>query len=236
VLEKNSSTPIYIQLINILKHSIMAGDLGENEPIPSETQLAQQYQITRTTVRRAISELVNENILRKEHGRGTFVSLKPVSYSMWNFSSFTEYIQRKDKIPASKILKSEIITIDDKEYMKLERARGVKEDDRTLYLTVDTSIIPLDLFPGINGYDFEKCSLYDVMRKEYGIIPDRVELSIKPHMAEKRIQAVFGIGSNMPLMMAQGQVFSKDNQQIETIQVIYGPNVDFKLTTRIATT
>lgn len=234
MLEKNSSTPIYIQLKNILKHAILAGEISENEAIPSEMQLAEKYHITRTTVRRAISELANENILRKEHGKGTFVSLKPVSYSMWNFSSFTDYIHQKDKIPVSKILIAEIVTIDEKQFFKLDRARGVKEDRQIEYLTVDNSLIPLDLFPGIADFDFEKRSLYDVMRKDYGIVPDHVELSIKPHMVDKQIRSIFGLRENIPLLLAQGQVFGKDNQQIETIRVTYGPNVDFKLTTRIA--
>jgi GntR family transcriptional regulator len=234
VLDKNSSTPIYIQLKYILKHSILSGEVGQNQMIPSETQLANEFQITRTTVRRAIAELVNENILRKEHGKGTFVSLKPVIYSMWNFSSFTDYIQRKDKIPVSKILTAEILSLDGKSVFKLERARGVKEDGQTLYLTIDLSIIPLDLFPDIMQYDFENRSLYEVMRREYGINPDHVELSIQTQMADKRVRHIFGLSENGPLLVAQGQVFSKDNQQIETIRVTYGPNVDFKLTTRIA--
>lgn len=233
MLEKNSSTPIYIQLKNILKHSVMTGEMGENETIPSETQLAKKYQITRTTVRRAIAELVNENILRKEHGKGTFVSLKPVSYSMWNFSSFTDYVHKKDKIPVSKVLRTEIIHQNDKDYYRLERARGIKEDDQILYLTIDKSSIPLDLFPGIMEFDFEKRSLYDVMRKEYGIYPDHVELSIKPQLVGERIRGVFGIDENVPLLLAQGQMFNRYSQPIELIEVIYGPNVDLKITTKI---
>lgn len=233
-IEKNSSTPIYIQLKNILKLSIMTGKIGENEMIPSETQLAEHYQITRTTVRRAISELVNENILRKEHGKGSFVCLKPISYTMWNFSSFTDYVQRKDKIPVSRILKATQIARDGKEYFSLERARGVEENDQTLFLTLDNSLIPLALFPGIMQFNFEKRSLYDVMRKEYGIFPDRVELSIHSQMVEKKVLDLFAIDEPIPLLMAQGQVFDRENQLIETTQIIYGPNVDFKLTSRFS--
>ena len=119
MLEKNSAIPIYLQLKNILKGSIMSGEYSQNEMIPSETLLAETYQITRTTVRRAIAELVQEGLLRKEHGKGTFVSLKPVTYSMWNFSSFTDYVQKKGKTPVSKILAAEEIQIGEKAYFKL---------------------------------------------------------------------------------------------------------------------
>lgn len=233
ILEKSSSTPIYIQLKNILKQSIMAGEIKDGEAISSETQLAKKYNITRTTVRMAISELVNENLLRKEHGKGTFVRLKPVRHSMLNFSSFTEYFQKKDKIPVSKILKAEKISIADKDYFKLERARGIKEDRKPLFLTVDTSLLPVDLFPAIINYDFEEKSLYNVMREEFGIAPDRVELSIKPHMASARICNIFDISKDEPLLLAKGLVYSEDNRLIEELQVIYSPSIDFKLITKI---
>jgi GntR family transcriptional regulator len=233
LLEKNSTTPIYIQLKNILKSAIMNGEIGQDEMIPSETQLAETYNITRTTVRRAISELAQENLLRKEHGKGTFVSLRPISYSMWNFSSFTDYAQKKGKVPISKVLSAEIIQVGGKPYFKLERARGIKENDEELYLTVDTSLIPLDLFAGINTYDFEKRSLYDVMRKEFGINPSIVDVSIYPHIIDQRIADLFGIEAGTPLLLVKGQVSSEDNLQVELTQVIYSPNVDFKLGTRM---
>jgi GntR family transcriptional regulator len=235
VLDKNSAIPVYMQLKHILKGAIVNGEIGLNEMIPSETQLAETYHITRTTVRRAISELVHENLLRKEHGKGTFVSLRPVSYSMWNFGSFTDYVQKKGKTPVSKILRAEVIQAEGKAFYRLERARGVQEEAEILFLTVDLSLIPLDLFPGIMGYDFERRSLYDVMRKEYGIAPSVVELSVKPHVIDQRIARVFGKKENTPLLMVKGFVMSGDNVQIERVQVIYSPNVDFKLVTRINT-
>jgi DNA-binding GntR family transcriptional regulator len=235
VLEKNSAIPIYLQLKHILKGSIMSGEYSQNEMIPSETQLAEIYQITRTTVRRAIAELVQEGLLRKEHGKGTYVSLKPVTYSMWNFSSFTDYVQKKGKIPVSKILAAEEVQIGGKAYYKLERARGIKEDGTVFYLTVDSSLIPLDLFPGIMAHDFEKASLYEVMRKEYAISPCIFELTIKPYLVDQRVARIFGIAGNLPLLMVKGQASNEAHVQVEMIQVIYSPSVDFKLVTRIDT-
>lgn len=233
MIEKNSPTPIYIQLKNIIKNAILNGEIGQNEMIPSETQLAETYNITRTTVRRALAELANENLLRKEHGRGTFASLRPISYSMWNFSSFTDYVQKKGKTPVSKVISAEVVQIDSRDFYKLERARGVKEDGEIQFLTVDTSHLPLHLFPGIGGFDFENRSLYEVMRKEYRIYPSLVDLSIKPYDTDQRTAQIFGIDSGTPLLMAKGRVTNDDNTLVELVQVIYSPSVDFKLGTRI---
>lgn len=233
MLLKSDTTPIYLQLKKILKNSILRGEVANGEMIPSETQLAETYHITRTTVRRAIAELVNENLLRKEHGKGTFVHLKPVDYSIWNFNSFTDYVQKKGKIPVSKILTAEVVSIDNQEYYRLERARGIQEDNETLYLTVDTSTIPLERFPGIMAHDFEKRSLYDVMRREYAVFPMLVELSVKPCLGDRRIARILGTAANTPLLLVDGKVSDENNTLVELTQVIYSPTVDFKLATRI---
>ena len=233
VIVKNSTTPIYLQLKYILKNSILRGEYANGDPIPSETQLAETYDITRTTVRQAIAELVNENLLRKEHGRGTFVHLKPVDYSIWNFNSFTDYVQKKGKMPVSNILEAKTISIADQDYFSLERARGIQEDGQILYLTVDTSRIPLGRFPGITQYDFGKRSLYDVMRREYGVYPSLVELSVKPCPGDRRIAKIFNVAANTPLLMVEGKVSDEVDALVELTQVIYSPDVDFKLATRI---
>lgn len=237
IIDKSSSTPLYIQLKNILKQSIMSHEICEGEPIPSETQLAQQYSITRSTVRMAITELVNENLLRREHGKGTFVCFSPIRYSMLNFGSFSEYCSRKDKVPVSRILTAEKLAGESGDFFKLVRARGIREDGKVLYLTVDSSLIPLAVFPNIDRFDFSQLSLYRVMSQEYGVIPDRVELSVKAQLAGQSgssITAIFSVEENEPLLQAKGRVYSEDNRLVEKLNVIYSPQTDFKLATRIS--
>lgn len=234
MIDKNSAIPIYLQLKAILKNSIMNGEFGDNGMIPSETQLAEKYDITRTTVRRSLAELASENLIRKEHGKGTFVSLRPVHYSVWNFTGFTDYLRKRGKIPVSKVLMAEKVVINNREYFKLERARGVKEGEGVIYLTIDTSCMPLDIFPGIMNFDFEKRSLYDVMRKEYHIIPATAEINIRPFLPDARTAKLLGAVTGQPLLMAQGVVATVDNQEIELTQVMYSQNMDMKIATRIS--
>ena len=59
-LDQTSITPLYKQLKDLIKEQILSGELGPNQKIPSELELSQQYQISRITVRNAISELVDE--------------------------------------------------------------------------------------------------------------------------------------------------------------------------------
>ncbi len=66
------SLPIYLQIKNIMIEEIK--DLKVNDPIPSERVLAENYDASRMTVRRAIDELVDEGYLYRDAKRGTFVA------------------------------------------------------------------------------------------------------------------------------------------------------------------
>ena len=67
----------YRQLAEILKARIARGDWAEGRPIASENSLVQQYGLARSTVRRAISALVEERVVWTVQGRGTYVGQPP---------------------------------------------------------------------------------------------------------------------------------------------------------------
>lgn len=64
-LDQTSIVPLYKQLKDKIKDAILDGSLKPNQKIPSELELSQTYQISRITVRNAISELVDEELLEK---------------------------------------------------------------------------------------------------------------------------------------------------------------------------
>ncbi|MBU1077302.1 MAG: GntR family transcriptional regulator [Spirochaetes bacterium] len=71
-LKKNSETPLYVQVEEKIKELI--GDLdGQNKQLPTEKELCDKFKISRVTVRKAIDNLVKNNVLVRTTGKGTFV-------------------------------------------------------------------------------------------------------------------------------------------------------------------
>lgn len=68
------STPLYYQLKNILKSKILSSELKGNKRLPSEAELCEEYNVSRATVRQALSELTKEELIYRGRGRGTFVT------------------------------------------------------------------------------------------------------------------------------------------------------------------
>lgn len=78
MLYPGSAKPLYEQLKDIIKQKIASGEFEPGEALPGERQLMDTYGVSRVTVRQAIGELVNEGLLYRQHGKGTFVAPKRI--------------------------------------------------------------------------------------------------------------------------------------------------------------
>jgi len=108
-INKNSPLPIYYQIESALKQQIESGVLQPGDLIPSEREFAEAHQISRMTVRQAISNLVNAGYLIRQKGRGTFVANKKIVMQLSGLTSFSEEMEHLGLEPTSALLSYQII-------------------------------------------------------------------------------------------------------------------------------
>ena len=108
-LNHHESTPLYKQLFHVLRRQIEDGKIKPDQPIPSERSLCTKYQISRITVRQSIAELINEGLLYKKQGKGTYVSPRKVNQGLVRFVNFARTVLELGLTPSTKILKNEIL-------------------------------------------------------------------------------------------------------------------------------
>src|SRR5205814_9339010 len=108
-LERSNPLPLYYQLKEVLKQQIRAGHLAPHTAIPSEPELVASYHVSRATVRQALSELVHEGLLYRQHGKGTFVCEPRVQQRASELTSFSDEIQRRGKKAGSLLLTSALV-------------------------------------------------------------------------------------------------------------------------------
>lgn len=99
--------PAYIQIHDAIKAEIDRGLWKIGSRLPSERALSEQYQVSRMTLRQAISLLVEEGILERRAGSGTYVASHRVQEKMRGTTSFTEIIKSQGKEPSSKVISYE---------------------------------------------------------------------------------------------------------------------------------
>lgn len=228
-LDPYSGEQLYRQLYRSLRNAILTGAWDEGEIIPSENELRDRFAVARTTVRNAMALLVREGLVRQERGKGTMVSHRPVSHSVWNFGSFTDLARASGQRPVTKVIEHRI----EDGVLVLVRARGLGGLGQVEWLNLDTSWLPLDQYPGIDGYDFAAQSLYAVLRSKYGRHPARSELLLTVVPPTGLLRDVFGeTPEPSGYLCATGDVLDHGGDRVERTSIVYSPKVEMKFATR----
>ena len=175
MLELNSSIPLYEQLMNAIRSDIDSGIFKAGEKMPTEMELEAKYKVSRITVRRAIKELCDEEILVKKQGKGTFVlqNLSPIPLA--GNVGFHDFFESRGMKVYSKLVEKKIVKVK----KSIAEDLRITSDDDVLYLRrilytndepkmVDLNYIPLKLYPALYEKIDGDFSLFRILKSEYG--------------------------------------------------------------------
>ena len=96
--------PAYMKIHDHIKKDIDEKRWAIGQKLPSERDLAEQFMVSRMTLRQAISLLVEEGVLERRVGSGTFVASTRVQEKMRGTTSFTEIVISQGKVPSSQLI------------------------------------------------------------------------------------------------------------------------------------
>ena len=124
-LDETSPTPLYLQLQRLIQDSVRSGRLKADEALPSERDLAKELGISRVTVRKALSGLVEKGILVQRWGSGTFIAPEMhVEQALSRLSSFTDDMMARGLEPGAIFVDRSIGPSSPKESMALGLSPG----------------------------------------------------------------------------------------------------------------
>lgn len=226
-MDANSSIPLYRQLKNRLLKRINAGELKPYDRLPSERDLGDEFAISRMTVRQALQALIHEGFLYTRVGKGTFVNninfeQQPV------LTGFTEQMQKLDLDissqvlgftlePASASLAEILETAPNSAVFKLRRLRLANG----LPLALEIAYIPQELCPNLTRFDFSKESLYEVMRREYGLRLVSAEQTVVAALADRDEHRLFGTQPPAAVLRMKRVTHTLLNNVAEYVESVY---------------
>ncbi|WP_200880762.1 GntR family transcriptional regulator [Thermoactinomyces daqus] len=108
-VSKKSPVPLYYQLKEILQEMIENEELKPGDAVPPERELCEVHGISRMTARKAVMALVNEGVLFREQGKGTFVAEPKPKHLLTRLRSFTEEMEEQGFSVRSEILSFSIV-------------------------------------------------------------------------------------------------------------------------------
>jgi DNA-binding GntR family transcriptional regulator len=176
MFKQENRVPLYLQLKESLRTSITTNKLKAGDKIPTEVELSEKYNISRVTVRKAVTELVEEGYLVRKQGKGTFVQSQKIERKVVHLTSFTAACEAHGLKASSQTIKREIIlpTSSDKKLLQLE------EDDQLLFIQRVRYADEQPLMLENNYFSFKKYkflleenlegSIYRLLQDKYQII------------------------------------------------------------------
>jgi len=169
-VDRFNQEKLYIQLTRIFIDEIKSGRWGLNQRIPSESDLCEQFSVSKITVRQAINNLVSDGYLMKLQGKGTFVtSIMPV-VGLAMRTRFTEEMFGEEVKSEKELLTKGIIDPLDEIKVYLRTTEMIYRylcrrmvNGKPAYL--DESYIPYHMLPDIENIDIIHTSLFSLLQE-----------------------------------------------------------------------
>lgn len=220
-------SPVYIQIHNQLRQNIEDGKWQVGTKIPAERELAAEFHVSRMTLRQAIQALVDEGILERRVGSGTFVANQKVQEKMSGVTSFTELMQAAGKTPASKTISYHLTIPSQTEIEKLALQDGdqVLRMERVRYgndvpICFEIATVPAKL---VNNFSKEEVatSFYRTLEKKAHLYPGHAIQHISATKATEKIANYLQIKRGDALLRMTQLSYLQDGRPFEYVHTQY---------------
>ena len=227
-VDENSPIPLYQQVRIDLLNMLQSERLKPGQMLPTENALAKAYQVSRQTIRQAISELASTHILERTPGRGTTILSGHSRLKFFLDKSFAQQMVEMGLKPHSEVLRQKEIIIDNTSPQSLRNKRGsnalelirVRYGDDTPIGLQYTTIIT-DLCPDLASHDFRNASLYSLLITKYNIPILRIDQTISAVIADEWHKNLLKLTKEVPLLLVTTTAYVSNCEPIETSTSYY---------------
>ncbi len=203
-----NNIPLHEQISNRLREAILEKEYAPDQKLPSEHALSRQFETSRITVRHALETLVNEGLIYKKQGLGSFVRSREVSEPLIHLHDFMEEIARAGYKATSKVLsfKRTKPPRDITDILGLKPDSAVVQMDRVRMgdgqpLAFDRTWFPLQYGKLLITKDLEHKTIYKILEEEFGIPILSGRYQIKAANAGKDLAQHLDVAPNTALLL-----------------------------------
>ena len=231
-VDPKSPIPLYHQVNLDLRRMIEEKLIPPGSIIPPETEICRIYGVGRQTIRKAMAQLVDDNLIDRYAGKGTIIRDQTERTNFHLDRSFSQHVRDLGMQPHSILINQEegqihreiYPTLKEQEgrnFLKLERVRYGNQDpicyQSTIVLTQDCN--------GISGFDFNQESLYEVLANNFGLIITRIEHLIRAVAADDYRADLLKIPPGTPLLFVTTTAYLENGTIIEMTQSHYRADI-----------
>lgn len=227
-LKRKSSTPLYRQLDAIMREKMHSGEWQPNEIIPSENELARLYGLSRMTARMVVTQLTQEGLLYRVHGKGTFVAEKKITAQSLSYVGIREQMEQMGYKTSTRILRIERAPVPE----KIARRFGLETKDmfccierlrllEGIPFSLHSTYIPHMLCPGLEKKDLTGRQLCDILHEDYGLTRRHVVETLESIAASDFESDMLEVKKGFHLLMLKNFISGDKDNPFEFSKILF---------------
>ena len=222
-LDRTGPTPLHAQIKTWIEGQITSGAWPPRFKLKAEVDLAQDLNVSRGTIRKAIADLIADGLLTQTHGRGTFVSPhvveQPLADRLVTFSEdliskgipFETRVIEQAVTPAQGRIAAMLRIAPGAEVFYLRRVRLVEGEPLILL----NNYVVYARCPGIEKFDFTTARLFQVLEDHYHLSLENGRRTFQAIAANHDVAQRLAMAQGDPVMHVEQQALLEDNTVIE---------------------
>jgi GntR family transcriptional regulator len=226
----NHSThvPLYADVEDTLAFEIVGHALPPGSQIPPENKLIERFGVSRTTIRKAIENLVSRGLLRIERGRGTFVAEPKITQELRELTGFVEDMHALGRVPTARLLDKQAMLADKAVARRLDLAPGslVMRFHRVRLadgrpVSFDETYLPHELGEKVAGHDLDQEPIFALLEQRYGVALADADYQLEATTAGPLAAAALGVEVGAPVFLIERTSYTADGRPIDFERLYY---------------
>ncbi len=227
-----AAVPLYYQLAGILREHIVSGKYHAGDRLPTEEALSEDYDVSRITIRQALGDLEKEGFIKREAGRGTFVSDRPMFSNTFRLEGSLGDLISMGLTTTVKVLTLATIkaSASEADFLRVNLGDPLVRCTR-LRLHAGTPFsyivnhLPGDLGKQLSAEAWKKGSILRQIETELGIRMGDADQTISASLADAHLARLLKTTIGAPLLSVDRVVRSVDGRPVEHVHSYYRSDI-----------
>ena len=222
------------EVYEVISSKIRTGEWAPGYKLPSEPTLAEEFGVSRATVREALQELISRGRIKREQGRGTYVLHATIDYGMDDLMSITRLLEMHGAVASTKDVEIVIgsASAEDAESLNISELEPVYTINRTrcadgVPVVYDSVVIPCRYLPTPNREDLEG-SLFEILDKS-GVHITQGSGRVSIQTATDKVSEKMSLNKQQPLLCMFNVLYDQNGMPVMVARDYYTNRIQFPI-------
>jgi GntR family transcriptional regulator len=230
------ATPLYAVVESQIAADISGGQFPVGSQLPTEEQLIQRYAVSRTTVRKAIQNLMARGLIEIRRGTGTFVTQPKITQDLTELTGFVEDMDALGHCASARLVDRRVIAADTTVAQHLRIAVGTKvmriqrvRIANKIGISFDETYLPLHIGEKIVKHDLELNPIFALLEERYSIPLVEADYNLEAVSATCDVASALSVEVGSPIFLIERTSYTVGNQPVDYEKLHYrGDSIRFK--------